>query len=57
MYAELWRTYYAVIVVASGGAIAYFGVQSGHQLFAFGIVVLTIAATAILFARTFRRPR
>ena len=57
IYGEMWRAYYAVIFVASGGAIAYLSARAGNVLFALAIVVLTIGATTLLFARTFRSSR
>ena len=57
IYMEMWRAYYAVIILASGAAITYAGAQSGNFLFALGVAVLTIAAIIVLFARTFRRAR
>lgn len=55
MYAILWRTFYAVIMVGCGLIIAYFAGRAGDSLFAAGVLVLTVAAVVVLFLRTFRQ--
>ena len=55
LYMEMWRVYYAVIILGSGGAMTYFSARSGNVVFAIVVAALTLAAVAILIARTFRR--
>lgn len=57
LYMELWRAYYGVIILASGGAMTYFSAKSGNAVFAIVVAALTLAAVAILIVRTFRRTR
>jgi tetratricopeptide (TPR) repeat protein len=53
LYMELWRVYYAIIIVASGFTMALLSFRI-NTLFAIGIAILTISAALILLLKTFR---
>ena len=53
LYMELWRVYYAIIIVASGFTMALLSLRI-NMLYAIGIAILTISAALILLFKTFR---
>jgi tetratricopeptide (TPR) repeat protein len=52
-YGELWRLYYAIIILASGGTMTWLAFRL-NPLFAPGLALLTIAAVLIMLFKTFR---